>query len=192
MSSTRQANHHSVHHVGNSAGDTSNRVIERRLAVLLRHDGPWTEALTRRAAALRSAQHLGDRPAQAGALHGVGHLRWLTGDLPGAARELQEALSIYRDPGEPGAEVEALNEAGTLHKACSDLRQAGSCHQQVLDLARQVGSSWDEAHAVAGLGRCALAPGHAAEADDRLRQAVEIFRRIGAAGAAGISRELAP
>ena len=60
----------------------------------------------------------------------------------------------------------------------------------MLDLARQVGSSWDEAHAVAGLGRCAPAAGHAAEADDRLRQAVQIFQRIGAAGAAGISREL--
>ena len=57
------------------------------------------------------------------------------------ARELQEALSIYRDLGEPRAEVEALNEAGTLHRACSDLRQAGSWHQQALDLARQVGSS---------------------------------------------------
>jgi hypothetical protein len=29
LSSTRQANHHCVHHVGNSAGDTLNRVIER-------------------------------------------------------------------------------------------------------------------------------------------------------------------
>ena len=43
---------------------------------------------------------------------------------------------------------------------------------------------------MAGLGRCALAAGRAAEAEDRLRQAVQIFRRIGAAGAAGISREL--
>ena len=29
MSSTRQANHHCVHHVGNSAGDTPNQVFER-------------------------------------------------------------------------------------------------------------------------------------------------------------------
>jgi putative transposase len=29
LSSTRQANHHYVHHVGNSAGDTLNRVFER-------------------------------------------------------------------------------------------------------------------------------------------------------------------
>ena len=43
---------------------------------------------------------------------------------------------------------------------------------------------------MAGLGRCALAAGRAAEAEDRLRRAVQIFRRIGAAGAAGISREL--
>ena len=43
---------------------------------------------------------------------------------------------------------------------------------------------------MAGLGRCALAAGRAAGAEDRLRRAVQIFRRIGAAGAAGISREL--
>jgi integrase len=30
--STRQVNHHSVHHVGNSAGDTPNRVFERHRA----------------------------------------------------------------------------------------------------------------------------------------------------------------
>jgi hypothetical protein len=29
LSSTRQANHHRVHHVGNSAGDPPNRVFER-------------------------------------------------------------------------------------------------------------------------------------------------------------------
>ena len=44
MSSTRQANHHCVHHVGNSAGDTPNRVIERHRFRFLPLDagGPLT------------------------------------------------------------------------------------------------------------------------------------------------------
>jgi tetratricopeptide (TPR) repeat protein len=117
-------------------------------------------------------------------------VRQLTGDHPGAARDLEEALGIFRDIGERGGEVEALNQVGTLHRACGDLGQAGSCHQQALDLARQIGSSQDEGHALAGLGRCALAADRTAEAADRLRQALEIFQRIGAAEATEVSAEL--
>ena len=42
------------------------------LAGLLRHDGPWAEALTRHATALRAAQHLGDRLGQANVLTDLG------------------------------------------------------------------------------------------------------------------------
>jgi len=114
-----------------------------------------------------------------------------TGDYPGAARDLQEALAIYRDIGNRWGEAAALNEAGTLHRVRGELRQAGSCHRQALDLARQTGGAWDEAHALAGLGRCALAAGQPAEAADSLRQALEIFQRIGAAEAAGVTAVLA-
>jgi hypothetical protein len=38
------------------------------MAGLLRLDGPWAEALTRHAAAVRPARHLGDRPGRVGAL----------------------------------------------------------------------------------------------------------------------------
>jgi len=117
-------------------------------------------------------------------------VRRLTGDYPGAARALEEALGINRDIGHQGGEVETLNEAGTLHRVRRDLRQAGSCHQQALDLARQIASSWDEAHALAGLARCALATGRTAEAADGLRQALDIFQRIGAAEAVDVSAEL--
>ncbi len=120
--------------------------------------------------------------------------RWrvwrLTGDYLGAARDLDEALGIYRDIGDRGGEAEVLNDAGTLHRARGDVRQAGSCHQQALGMARQIGGYWDEAHALAGLGRCALASGRTAMAEDRLRQALEIFQRIGAAEVAEVLSEL--
>ena len=137
-----------------------------------------------------TSRDIGNRSCQAYALSHSGKLRRLTGDLPGAARDLEEALGIYRDIGERGGEVEALNEAGTLRSACGNLRQAGSYYQQALDLARQIGSSMEEARALAGLGRCALAAGHTAGAEHMLRQALEIFRRIGAAEAAEVSAEL--
>jgi hypothetical protein len=43
-------------------------------------------------------------------------VRRLTGDLAGAARDLEEALSIYREIGNRSAETEALNEARTPYR----------------------------------------------------------------------------
>jgi tetratricopeptide repeat protein len=75
------------------------------LAALLSRDGPWAEAITRHATALRAAQHLGDRPDQVGAFTSLGNVRRLAGDYPGAARAREEALGIYRDLGDRGGEV---------------------------------------------------------------------------------------
>jgi len=122
-------------------------------------------------------------------IHAIGGMAGV-GKTAFAARDLEEALGLYRDLGNRGGEVTALNEAGTLSRVRGDLRQAGSCHQQALDLARQIGSSWDEAHALAGLGRCALAASRTVEAEGMLRQAVAIFQRIGAAETADVSAEL--
>ena len=117
-------------------------------------------------------------------------MRRLTGDYPGAARDLQEALGISREVGNRDAELTALNESGTLSRTRDDLGQACTCHQQALDLARQIGSAPQEAHALAGLGRCAQAAGRTADAEDGLRKALAIFQRIGAAEATGVSAEL--
>lgn len=114
----------------------------------------------------------------------------MTGDYPGAAQALEEALGILRDIGDRPGETEFLKEAGTLRRICGDLRQARSCHQDALKLARQIDSSWDEAHALAGLARCALAAGRAADAQADLRHAHERFQRIGAADAAGLRSHL--
>ena len=160
------------------------------LAGLLRLDGPWAEAITRHQAAIEATRQTGDRLSHANALHDLGDVRWLMGEYPAAARDLEQALAILRDLGHRGGEAQALNERGTLHRVTSDLAQAGGCHRQALDLTRQIGSSWDEAHALAGLGRCALAAGHATQAQALLRKALGIFQRIGTAEAGDVSREL--
>jgi tetratricopeptide (TPR) repeat protein len=114
----------------------------------------------------------------------------VTGDYPGAARDLQEALGISREIGNPDAEVTAQNESGTLNRIRGDLGRACSSHQQALHLARQLGIVLEEAHALAGLGRCARAADRTPEAEDRLRHALAILQRIGAAEAADVSAEL--
>ncbi len=117
-------------------------------------------------------------------------MRRRTGDYPGAAHDLKQALDITREIGNWHAEATTLNESGTLSRTGVDLRQARSCHQQALDLARQMGVPLEEAHALAGLGWCALVAGHTAEAEERLRQALAIFQRIGSAETADVSAEL--
>ena len=42
----------------------------------------------------------------------LGVVRRLTGDYPGAAEALEEALGIYRDIGDRGGEVEAAQRSG--------------------------------------------------------------------------------
>jgi tetratricopeptide (TPR) repeat protein len=113
-----------------------------------------------------------------------------TGDNPGAAQDLKQALEITREIGNRHAEATALNESGTLSKTGGDLSQARSSHQQALNLARQMGIPLEEAHALAGLSRCALADGHTAEAEETLRQALAIFQQIRAAETADVSAEL--
>ena len=117
-------------------------------------------------------------------------MRRVTGDYPGAARDLHEALDISREIGSPDTEVTALNESGTLSRIRGDLGHASSIHQQALDLARQLGIPLEEAHALAALGRCAQATGRTNGAEDRLRQALAILQRIGAAETVDVSAEL--
>ena len=102
------------------------------LAGLLRHDGPWAEALTRHATALRSAQHLGDRPGQANALSNLGIVRRLTGDYPGAARDLEEALGIFRDLGDRLGQAHALTSLGDVRRMTGDYPGAARAQEEAL------------------------------------------------------------
>ena len=57
----------------------------------------------------------------------------MTGDYRGAAGDLEQALTIYRDLGIRASEPEALNETGTLHLTSREPAEAEACHQQALD-----------------------------------------------------------
>jgi hypothetical protein len=57
------------------------------LAGLLRHDGPWAEAIIRHEAAIQAAEHLGDRLGQANALREVGDVSRELTALAGAVQK---------------------------------------------------------------------------------------------------------
>src|SRR6202167_4629447 len=108
------------------------------LAGLLRYDGPWDEAITRHATAVQAARQLGDRPGQADALTILGTVLYLTGDYPGAARDLQEALGIYRDLGDRVGQATALTSLGAVRRLTGDYPAAARNLQEALGVYRDL------------------------------------------------------
>ncbi len=149
------------------------------LAALLRDDGPWDEAITRHAAAVQAARQLGDRPGQALALTDLGDVRRLTGDHPGAARDLQEALGIHRGLGHRLGQARALGDLGHLRMVTSDYPGAVADHEEELAIYRDLGHRRGQASALDSLAAVRLVSGDYLRAAPDLKQALAIYRDLG-------------
>ncbi len=149
------------------------------IAALLRHDGPRAEAITRHATALRAAQHLGDRPGQANALTNLADARRLTGDHPGAARDLEEALGIYRDPGDRPGQADALTNLGEVRLLTGDYSGAARDLEEALGIYRDLGDRPGQADALTRLGLLRLLTGDYPGAARDLEEALGMYRDLG-------------
>jgi class 3 adenylate cyclase/tetratricopeptide (TPR) repeat protein len=149
------------------------------LAALLRHDGPWAEAVTRQATAVRAAQHLGDRPGQATALHDLGIVLRLTGDYPGAAGNLEEALGIYRDLGDRAGQASALNNLGVVRHLAGDHPGAARDLEEALGIYQDLGDRAGQASALTNLGMVRQTAGDYPSAARDLEAALGISRDLG-------------
>jgi tetratricopeptide (TPR) repeat protein len=146
---------------------------------LLRHDGPWDEAITRHAAAVRAARHLGDRSGTALALTNLGDVRHLTGDYPGAARDLQEALDITWDLGDRPGQAYALTLLGDVRHLTGDYPGAARDLQEALDITRDLGHQRGQAIALTYLGEVRRLTGDFPSAARDLQEALSICRDAG-------------
>jgi tetratricopeptide (TPR) repeat protein len=158
------------------------------LAGLLRHDGPWAEAITRHTAAVQAARHLSDRLAQANALSDLGVVRRLaTGDYPGAAQALEEALDIYRDLDDRLGQANALNDLGMVRGLTDDYPAATQHLEQALGIYRDLGDRLGQANALNDLGMVRRMTGDYPAATQMLEEALSIYHdlgdRLGQAGA---------
>ncbi len=147
-------------------------------ASLLRHDGPWTSAITRHAAAIQAAGRLGDRLAQANALNDLGDVRLLTGDHRGAAEALEKALGIYRDIGHRGGQANALTDLGSMRRVTGDYRGAAEALQKALDIYRDIGNRLGQASSLTYLGDVRQLTGDYRGAAEALQKALDIYRDI--------------
>jgi tetratricopeptide (TPR) repeat protein/transcriptional regulator with XRE-family HTH domain len=149
------------------------------LAALLRYDGPWDEAITRHATAVQAARQIGDRPGQAHALTGLGDVRRLTGDYPGAARDLQEALGICRDLGDRPGQAVALTHLGYTRRLTGDLPGAARDLREALGICRDLGDRRGQALALTRLGHTRLMTADYPAAARDLQEALGICRDLG-------------
>jgi tetratricopeptide (TPR) repeat protein/transcriptional regulator with XRE-family HTH domain len=164
-----------------TAGGQHARVIALTagLAALLRYDGPWDEAITRHAAAVQAARQIGDRPGQALALNGLGDVRRLAGDYPGAARDLQEALGMCRDLGDRPGQALALTHLAQVRQQSGDLPGAARDLQEALGICRDLGNRPGQALALTYLGEVRLVTGDLPGSARDLQEALGICRDLG-------------
>jgi tetratricopeptide (TPR) repeat protein/transcriptional regulator with XRE-family HTH domain len=145
---------------------------------LLRHDGPWADAIIRHTTAVRSARHLSDRLGQANALNDLGMVLLLTGDYPGAAQDLEQALAIYRDIGDRLGEANALSDLGNVRRLTGDYPDGAQALEQALAIYRDISDRLGEANALSYLGDLRRGTADYRGAAQALEQALAIYRDI--------------
>jgi tetratricopeptide (TPR) repeat protein/transcriptional regulator with XRE-family HTH domain len=149
------------------------------LAGLLRRDGPWTDALSRHAAAIQAARQLDDRSGEAGALTNLGDVRRLAGDYPAAAGALEEALGIYRDIGSRLGQANALTYLGDVRTLTGDYLVAGQVLEQALSSYRELSDRLGQANALSNLAVVRWGTADYPAAAGALEEALEIYREFG-------------
>ena len=149
------------------------------IAGLLRHDGPWAEAITRHATAVQAARHVSDLPGEATALTNLGDVRRLADDCPGAIRDLERGLGIYRELGDRLGQATALNILGIARRLTHDYPGAARDLEEALGIHRELGDRLGQATALTNLGSARLKADDCPGAIRDLEQGLGIYRELG-------------
>jgi tetratricopeptide (TPR) repeat protein len=149
------------------------------VAALLRHDGPWAEAIDSHTTAAESARRLGDRLSQASALNELGVVLRLTGDYRRAAEAQRDALRIYSQLGNRLGRANALSHLGYLHSLTDDYPRAAADLREALALYRALGDRVGQPDALNHLGTVLRLTGDFQGAAQTLEQALQLCRELG-------------
>jgi tetratricopeptide (TPR) repeat protein len=149
------------------------------MAALLRHDGPWSSAITRHGTAVSAAQQLGDRPGEADALIKLGALRHLTGDAVAATEALRRAQAIYRDLGEQLGQANALTNLGAVWRRMDDYAAAVAAQVEALGMYRDLGDLLGQANALNELGAVRSVTGDFPGAVAALEAGLALYHELG-------------
>jgi len=142
----------------------------------LRNLGQGDAALAACEAGRKLHEQAGDRAGVAEALTHAANVLYDRGDLPGAGRLYDQALSTYREIGNRGAEAGALNNIAVVLKSQGDLEHARQLYQQVLEISKEIGSRGGEAYALNNLAGVLLRRGELDAAAKLFDQSLVIRR----------------
>jgi tetratricopeptide (TPR) repeat protein len=163
-----------------AAGDQARVVaLTAAVAALLRHDGPWPEAIIRHAAAATAAAAAGDRAGQAAALNELGVLSKVSGNGPAAAAALQQSLGIFRDLGDRAGQAHALCYLADVRRLSGDFADAAAGLQEALGLYRDLGNQLGEANVLVDLGSVRVSTGDYPAAARDFAAALAAYRLLG-------------
>ena len=149
------------------------------LGEILQSDGPFTRGLEIHQAAAAVAGREQQPAARANALTDLGRVRFLTGDVLGAAEAVASAVEISREIGDRLGEAAALNTLGRVRYATGDFPEAVDAVAQAVDIYRRIGVRLGEAAALTTLGQVRFLTGDVLGAAEAVALAVEISREIG-------------
>jgi DNA-binding SARP family transcriptional activator/Tfp pilus assembly protein PilF len=141
--------------------------------------GHYTDIHTVHVEALAAAEEIGDRAAQALALHHLGVAQWRWAQLDGSRDYFTRALAAYRDCGDRDGEAAMLNNLGNIEGRLARFDRALEHFQQAYDIFRETGARADEGRALTGMGGVSEASGRYAEAVEYYLRAVEVAQSTG-------------
>jgi DNA-binding SARP family transcriptional activator/tetratricopeptide (TPR) repeat protein len=168
-----------LHHAAGHADHQRLVALAAGLDTLLCTDGPWTQAIALHTAAVTAAGSLKDDSSQADALMRLGNVRGFTGDFPGAIRDLEHALHLYRDLGNQPGQTDALTRLGDVRILTGDLPGAARDLREALQLSHDLGEQSAQAHALIRLGKVRRLTGDFPGAVRDLEHALGLYRDLG-------------
>jgi DNA-binding SARP family transcriptional activator/tetratricopeptide (TPR) repeat protein len=157
------------------------RIVELTAALteLLRRDGPWTDAMTRHAAAVLAARRLGDPVEEANARIDLGTVHRLAGDYGAAEQEFDQARELYRKAGSCRGEANALIALGKTLSRTGSYGQADQIVRQALLIYRSLDDIGGQASAKVEIAVAIGMTGDYHGAQDSVRHAFELYLRTG-------------
>jgi hypothetical protein len=155
-------------HAHNRGLDAQVVALSAGLAQITYTDGPWTRALKVHEAGAQAAERLGDDLGRAAALTDLGVVRRLTGNYPGAADVLTQALRSYKELGDPIGQAAALTDLGITRHAIGDHTGAAVVLTRAVELSHDLADRRGQGTALVYLGLARQVTGDHPGATDAL------------------------
>ncbi|WP_152521574.1 AfsR/SARP family transcriptional regulator [Amycolatopsis decaplanina] len=159
--------------------DTHAWQIPWTISTFLTRSGRWDQRAATQQIALDAAKRLGDRAAQAAALHLLGRVRSMAGDHAQALADLTGALTLYQEIGDLTGEATTHFSLGLASGGREDHETALNHAYRALELFRATEDRPWEAFSVSALGWYSARLGQDEPAIAYSSEALQLLRDVG-------------